>query len=360
MYKYGIISFTEESKKIIDKAQNDMSIVVIAENDYETWGIEYKGIKVCSFDMLINMYKNKKIDRILIPSIKNGNVLHTMYVALLENDIKDDTIYYVSHELTYENKPIFENDLINFIDRKELDRLEIHITDHCNLKCANCSMLSGLVKSNKNANFSITQRALINLHKYYDQIYQIDLIGGEPTLNPDLMKYCSLLRELYPKSKIFIVTNGTTIINMTLDKLYLLREKDITFAITYYPTFDKNILSCIEFLNQNSVHYEILPKRVNFLKLYDLEGKQIYQDVYRRCKKKLLVLAIRENIFASCYVPFAICNAKERFNLDYTDEVFVDLLENNLSRRKIMSILTQPLKCCKFCHDDKEEWRQGI
>ena len=85
--------------------------------------------------------------------------------------------------------------------------VEFYITNVCNLACRGCNRFNDL-------NFKG--------HQYWDDhadayeawakrldIPRITIIGGEPTLNPDLEKWCANLRRLWPDSVIMVQSNGT-------------------------------------------------------------------------------------------------------------------------------------------------------
>jgi organic radical activating enzyme len=85
--------------------------------------------------------------------------------------------------------------------------VEFYITNVCNLSCRGCNRFNDL-------NFKG--------HQYWDdyadeyeawskrlELPRITIIGGEPTLNPDLEKWCANLRRLWPNAVIMIQTNGT-------------------------------------------------------------------------------------------------------------------------------------------------------
>jgi len=91
--------------------------------------------------------------------------------------------------------------------RKPIPLIEFYITNVCNLTCRGCNRFN-------NYNFKG--------HQYWDDhaqaieawgtrldIQRITIIGGEPTLNPDLEKWVSNLRRLWPTSLIMVQTNGT-------------------------------------------------------------------------------------------------------------------------------------------------------
>ncbi|MCA9194687.1 MAG: radical SAM protein [Planctomycetales bacterium] len=88
----------------------------------------------------------------------------------------------------------------------ELANLEFHAAHACNLFCAQCSHYSnfhagGLVSLDEaNANFSAWKDRLAPK--------RIVILGGEPTLNPELLTIIELARESFPNAEGLFVTNG--------------------------------------------------------------------------------------------------------------------------------------------------------
>jgi organic radical activating enzyme len=85
--------------------------------------------------------------------------------------------------------------------------VEFYITNVCNLSCRGCNRFNDL-------NFKGHQLWADHAEAYEAWAKRLDLpritiIGGEPTLNPDLELWVSNLRRLWPEAVIMIQTNGT-------------------------------------------------------------------------------------------------------------------------------------------------------
>jgi organic radical activating enzyme len=85
--------------------------------------------------------------------------------------------------------------------------LEVYITNVCNLSCRGCNRFN-------NYNFKGHQRwadHAVSVEAWSRRLTanNICIIGGEPTLNPDLELWASNLRRLWPNSTIMIQSNGT-------------------------------------------------------------------------------------------------------------------------------------------------------
>ena len=84
--------------------------------------------------------------------------------------------------------------------------LEIHLTHSCNLACESCSHYS---------NQGHTGILLLDEADYWMKLWNsrispqiFSLLGGEPTIHPNLTEAVSLSRKNWPDAKLRIVTNG--------------------------------------------------------------------------------------------------------------------------------------------------------
>lgn len=93
------------------------------------------------------------------------------------------------------------------MSRAKIPLIEFYITNVCNLECRGCNRFN---------NYKFTG------HYYWDDHAEeieawsrridpetICIMGGEPTLNPDLEKWVANLRRLWPDNVIMIQSNGT-------------------------------------------------------------------------------------------------------------------------------------------------------
>jgi organic radical activating enzyme len=89
----------------------------------------------------------------------------------------------------------------------ELNYCEFYITNVCNLNCPNCNRFN---------NYAFTGHYKWNDHcedyKKWSKLLNvknIGILGGEPFLNPEILKWVEGIAQLWPHSKIIIITNGT-------------------------------------------------------------------------------------------------------------------------------------------------------
>lgn len=87
------------------------------------------------------------------------------------------------------------------------DYTEFYITNVCNLNCENCNRFnnynfSGHTRWHEVQEYNAKWASLLDISR-------IGILGGEPMLNPDFLLWVQGIAELWPSSKIVIMTNGT-------------------------------------------------------------------------------------------------------------------------------------------------------
>ena len=97
--------------------------------------------------------------------------------------------------------------------KPRLKYTEIYITNVCSYSCTHCQSLN---------NFAFKGHHLWEEHlaEYTAlsntiDIDQIQIIGGEPTLNPEFEKWVDGISKLWPESKLQIATNGSRLDKLT-------------------------------------------------------------------------------------------------------------------------------------------------
>ena len=98
-----------------------------------------------------------------------------------------------------------------------LEYLEYHVAHHCNLNCRGCGHLSNLVEEESFGDFNQFKRDLTRLSELFENVKVIRLMGGEPLLNPDCISFVETARDVFPKARISIVTNGLLLPSMSCE-----------------------------------------------------------------------------------------------------------------------------------------------
>jgi MoaA/NifB/PqqE/SkfB family radical SAM enzyme len=185
----------------------------------------------------------------------------------------------------------------SFVHRNKLNFLILYVTSKCNLSCGSCFFHENL---NKETDMGLAEYEKIA--KSSGQFSILGIAGGEPYLNQNLEKICSIFIENCSVDTLFIPTNGT-MTEITLEKTEKLLRKFPDVSISINPSLDgmgeyhdKNrgvpgaFSKCVETINQltelkkkyknlqvivNSVinrdNLEEVEKLMEFLKGYDID-----------------------------------------------------------------------------------------
>lgn len=117
---------------------------------------------------------------------------------------------------------------MNYIKHK-IQRLDINIAYACNISCTGCISLSDFPRKGV-VSLDEVRTWLDYWHKYLD-VELIVLFGGEPLINPDLVKICQLVRNYYPKSVIRLITNGYLLDRIDPDEWFNFTPLEIQVSI---------------------------------------------------------------------------------------------------------------------------------
>lgn len=114
--------------------------------------------------------------------------------------------------------------------KPRLKYTEIYITNVCNYSCTHCQSFNNFpFKGHQHwKDYENEYRSLSNRIEFDT----IQIIGGEPTLNPEFEKWVSGISALWPNSKLQIATNGTRLDKLTTEIYQILLKHKGTMWIT--------------------------------------------------------------------------------------------------------------------------------
>lgn len=347
--------FAENDQVIqLHKQNKELEICVISEIPTD-WIKKSKLYPCLSLHKAIHMYHEGKIDRFLVFPILKKN-LSFFYEDVLKQDINEEDILYVSLSQMVNNDFHLES-FVTFRDRADLDYVSIHVMDCCNLKCAHCSSMSGLVKQEMNISFSKTSYSIYQLSHVYESVNYIQIIGGEPLLNDRIQEYCLLLRECFPYAFIEIVTNGTLLLSQHQNFFDMLNAIDVALLVSYYPINASYIDRINAMLRNNDITYTISDKIICFEKYYDFSGTSDINQTFWNCQSAQYCkngLTLYEDYIYPCVAPISLFRADV-----ITDSTLYGIRISEHTSRQDVNSLVKPLEICKYCHMDQfQKWHQ--
>lgn len=325
-----------------------------------SWGNYcYKGeqteIPVASVGRALKMLKEGMADIFLLYSC------HTEYdeysfQSLKQFGVKEDQIWFVPFEFVFGIKQINPhtiNQITPFMERHELETIELHAAEHCNLNCKFCSMFCGLVSKPIFPDYQKTKSGLEELKKYITHVKKVRIIGGEPLLNPHLDQYIELVRNIYPYTNIRLITNGILVKSMNETLVETIKKNNVEFIVTgYQPLMDRHE-DIHEFLVQKGIKHSIGNLILEFQKIYDYRGKADVVTNHSMCRWKKSCATLYEGNLAPCFTPFVIHYLSEAFDLQIHESGIMDLYEQGMSAEKIHKFFEMPFDLCRYCSDKR-------
>lgn len=122
---------------------------------------------------------------------------------------------------------------------KENLTFEINLVDHCNLSCQMCDHFSQL--SDKwFINVETLRKDITRMGELFDHdIAAISLLGGEPTLHPDIIECMKIVREQFPNTELIVLTNGTMLLKLEDSPngnfWQACKDYNVHITVTVYP-----------------------------------------------------------------------------------------------------------------------------
>lgn len=242
-----------------------------------------------------------------------------------------------------------------------LEYLETHIINKCNLNCKGCSHFSNIVDDEDAAvDITVFEHDFSRLSEFFDHIFTIRLMGGEPFLNPEIGRYIEIVRRYFPKTDLRILTNGLLIPEIEDSILADIAKNDVVLDISCYPVTER-IRDKIEHrLHAFGIQSNFSKLVVDFHKRLNLQGNHDIQEMYSHCPSKICTF-VSNGKLALCPAPFMSKFLNKRFDTNINIEGdLLDLYKPGLTADDIKEYLKRPMKSCGYCSDPEDfKWECG-
>lgn len=141
-------------------------------------------------------------------------------------------------------------------------KLDIHASEHCNLKCSGCTHFSPLAKP-EFCDLEQLDKSLAKLSQFEKKIGAVQLLGGEPLLNPDICRMMEIARKHFGRTQINLLTNGILLLSSKLpaDFWEVCRENKIVIRVTIYPATRPLLEKLDAICREHNVTFELFADR---------------------------------------------------------------------------------------------------
>lgn len=231
--------------------------------------------------------------------------------------------------------------------------LTLPVTKHCNINCSSCNMFSPLCEKEF--------YTLENIKKDLGKIKEIDLkldriniTGGEPFLNPELLEILFCIRTLYPKLKIDVYTNGLPIMNYTDEQFELLKKCNTEIQVTEYGISDEKLKFVYNKFEEFNISYRVdffEDSKLFFKKPIDFDRKAApYEFINCQYYTFCFSLFVFNGILYKCAMALNAQNINRYSDkkLELTDKDYLNL-DDVKSPEQIHDFWRSRLPMCSYC-----------
>lgn len=360
---WGAGSLGRRLKEVLEGSE--INIKGFSDSDITKQGYCVDGLPIYSLDVLTEYYFSGELDFIII-AIKNRKEAILVMQKLYNLGILN--IKYAPEYLQFYNldKEKIMDEFLDLKDMKpELNRIEVHVTENCNLNCKGCGHFSNL--SGKEPIYLDLQEfkaGVEYLRNFYENINEFYLMGGEPLLNPDLHLYIQIVRNIFTNSKIIVVTNGLLVDRMSPQIIEALRYNRAVLDISLYAPTIKKIYSINKFLFMNSLEYNLsTDDKSYFFRYITSNENHDSKSNFDQCIGRNCHMLSHGRIY-TCAAASNIEIFNKRFNMSINEgmEDYIDLCKFKGTGWDINRYLSKPLNMCRWCNTrqmDFFKWQSG-
>ena len=211
---------------------------------------EYQNLIRCFITEYSKVQILPLVKKITIQTFKRRNINHNIYVEKRGLHGKKPKNLSQSQLKILDFKQRFKTKF----GLLEIPQIEFNITTKCSLRCKHCSNFIPYIKPEEHSLISIEdfKAQVDNLLKAVYKVKNLLLIGGEPLLVKNLCEYLEYAASKKKIERVWIVTNGTLLMNDNLLKIAKKYRKKLTIWVSNYSKNEelKNKLKHDELLSQ--------------------------------------------------------------------------------------------------------------
>lgn len=240
---------------------------------------------------------------------------------------------------------------------------EVHLSEHCNLNCKGCDHFSPLAKP-EFPDFKSFSNDMEQMSKIFKaKADTIHLLGGEPLLNNDIIKFILKTRECFPDSgttKIKLITNGILLNSMSEQFWKTCFEKNITISVTKYPLkLDYKKMS--ETAKKSNVNFEFYDNTDQEQVWYDIKlktsGNQDPKRSFFKCFLSNKCVMLKNGKLYTCTLIPNIEHFNRYFDKDLKvcDKDYIDIYKVK-DEDEIFEFLSNPIPFCRYCNPEEKDY----
>ena len=354
--KIIIFGCTELGINILDMIRDLISYDYINffDNNQQKQNLMFHGVKVLNQDEL---NQNTKDAYFILASLRFYNEMKNE----LMNKGDEEHRILLPEEILEDELRLCQEKVRKRTPRKNINFI-VDLAEHCNLNCQNCDHFSPLA-SEHFTDIDMFNKDLKRMAELFpaEEMLQINLEGGEPLLNKDIVYFIESAHRYFPKTTIQIFTNGILLPKMDETFWKTCCKYGVVLEITKYPIkLDYQEIELLAIQHQVEYRYyntEII--KTSMHKPLDLEGKQDKYENFENCymANGKCVMLKEGKLYPCTLIPnLETFNHTFHKNLKVTDKDYIDIY-SDVTAEEIYEFLSNPTPACKYCK--VKEWTYG-
>lgn len=235
-----------------------------------------------------------------------------------------------------------------------MNYFEVHLVEHCNLKCQSCDNFSSIAQEEYLDEETFTNDMQRMCELFGKEIQFFRLLGGEPLLHPNLNFFLSTARYYFPNALILLTTNAILLDKMSEEFWNCCHDNNIIIEYTFYPVNidrDKHLelakkyeVSLIPFENRLVESKESHRNPVNDKKDQDINYN------FNHCYQVHKCISLKHGKIYPCTCIPNVYHFNKFFNknLEVSAKDCIDIYRNN--KEAIEEFLNHPVPFCAYCN----------
>ena len=310
-------------------------------------GTTREGLPVVSVDGLSELYKIRKVEKIVISGDYHKKTCEDMIHLSKDVGIVDDDICIVSNTVLRTGK-------INAYDRfapyrklRQIYKLHIHLTDRCNMNCELCChscQFTPETDTKTDISPEEFERDFRQLSELVPDICFLEMGGGEPFLNDNIIRMPEIARRYYPYSDIRFVTNGTLIMNIDDVLWKTMRDNNMGINLSLYPPMHDRYDELLCLFQEKGIRFYIIRVDRFFKKFTD---RPIF-DAGEMSNLCGYCMGVRHGKLCRCIDALTINYLNEALetSIGYPDTISI---YDEHTPEDVLSFLEKPIETCRYC-----------
>ena len=225
--------------------------------------------------------------------------------------------------------------------------IELHLTDHCNLNCNNCSHFAPIADKIF-ADVTQFSKDMERLSRLVSNIRIITLLGGEPLLHPNITAFISTSRKYFPKSQIQIISNGILLPTMKEQFWETCKKNSVKIELSVYPPYIEKQQSWVNMAKSHSVEITIA-KKTDFFDFVNILGNTDDRKNVEHCQKHFNWPMLRNGRIYNCFLPALIHYYNRKYKTDIPNDEYIEIHSPNINGWDILNQVTKNTKTCNYC-----------